>query len=91
MQFVRTEVRVWRIVLIHPTHSRVAKQHAPTAIRLQPVLVWVDDDRVGGADRVEGSSGLHSQVSGEREITAIGGIHVQSKFKTLRNAMTSSN
>ncbi len=50
MQLIGSEVGVRRVVLVEAAHGGVAEEHAAASVRLQPVLVRVDDDRVGLID-----------------------------------------
>ena len=46
VQLGRAEVGVGRVMPVEPADGRVAEKHAAAAIRLEPVLVRVDDDRI---------------------------------------------
>ena len=46
MQLGRSEISVRRFVLVDRTDAGIAKQHATAAVRLQSVLVRVNDDRI---------------------------------------------
>ena len=54
VQLLGSEVGVRRVVLVEAAHAGVAKEHAAAAVGLQPVLVRIDDDRVGLIDHREG-------------------------------------
>ncbi len=74
---IRREVGVRRIVLVEPPHRRVAEQHAPAAVRLQPVLVRIDHDGVGLADRRIGPPRrLVQRICNQPEVAAIGRVHM---------------
>ena len=66
VQLVRREVGVGRIVAVEAPDGGIAKEHAAAAVGLQPVLVRVDDDGVGVADRIEGGARLAPRFSPAR-------------------------
>src|SRR5439155_17379462 len=86
VQFVRGEVRVRRVVPVEAAHRGVAEEYRPAAVRLQPVLVRVDHDRVavrdgapgGGVDAGAGAgAGVRAGPGQQREEAAVRGVDVQ--------------
>ena len=45
-------------MLVEPADGGISKENAPAAIRLQAVLVRIDDDGVGVWNGVEGGAGF---------------------------------
>jgi hypothetical protein len=72
------EVRVRRVVQIEPPDSWITEQHRPAPVGLQPVLVWVDHDRVTLGDCLERSGGHEVTVGPGKngEEAAVRAIHV---------------
>ena len=66
-------------MFVQRPHTRIAKQHAPAPVRLQAVLVGINDNRVGLADLVVCGAGFLRQISGEGEVAAVGRIDVQAE------------
>src|SRR5205085_11981771 len=79
VQVVRGEVGVGRVVRVDAPDVRVGEQHAAAAIRLEPVLVRVYDDRVGARHGREWLAPYAriAAVGQEREEAAVRGVDVQ--------------
>ena len=64
-------------MLVEAPHGRIAKEHTPAAVGLQAVLVRIDDDGIGQADGcVSPPRGLIQGIRNQREVTAVGRIHM---------------
>src|SRR5215469_5294795 len=83
MKIFRGEVRVWRIVLVEAANSGVAEEHGSTSIRLETMLVRVNDDRVGVRDGVKGSARFGVEVGDKREVASISGIDMNAEAVSL--------
>ena len=57
----------------------IAKQHAPAPVRLQAMLVGINNNRVGLADLVVCGAGFLRQISGEGKVAAVRRIDVQAE------------
>ena len=67
-------------MLVKAPHRRVSKQNASAAVGLQAVLVGVDDNRIGLADRLEGAPRRGIQSVGDQpEVAAVSCVHVDAK------------
>ena len=66
-------------MFVEAAHGRVAKQDAPTAIRLQSMFVRVDHDGVSLRNAGKGPGRLFTQVWYEGEISAVSSIDVYAK------------
>ena len=85
MQFLGREISVGGIMLIKPPHRRIAEQHASASIRLQPVLVRIDHDRIGLIHRRVGPPCRFLQrIGNQPEVPAIRRIHVHTRTVTPR-------
>src|SRR5207245_4257485 len=76
VHLIRREVRVGRIVPVEAPNRWVAKQHAPAPIRLQPVLVGIDDGGGRFADALERRVGVGFEVVRQQEVAAVRGVGV---------------
>src|SRR5205823_6263336 len=76
-------VGVRRIVAIEPPHARIAKQHAATAIGLQAMLMWINDNRIDLVQRIVSSPSRGIEIVCQSVITTVGGIDVDSEVVFL--------
>ena len=84
VQLLRSEVGVGRIVPVEAPHRRVAKQNAAAAVGLEPVLVRIDDNRVGLADRCVGPPRrLIQSLGNQPEVASVGRVHVNAEAVPL--------
>jgi hypothetical protein len=67
-------------VFVQDAHLRVAKQNATATVRLQPVLVRVDDYRIDLCNARERFAGVAAQFAGNTEIATVRGIRVYPEF-----------
>src|SRR5271154_309018 len=80
MQIIRSEIGVGRIMFIEAAYGGIAKKDAATAIRLQPMLVRVDQNGVGLRHAGKGTRGLVAECRDELEISAVGRIDVNPEW-----------
>ena len=80
VKLVRAEVGVRRIVPVESPDRRVPEQHTATAVRLQPVLVRINDHGIGVSDPGKRPPRLGAQVARQGEISPIGGVDMNSKL-----------
>jgi hypothetical protein len=83
MKIIGREIGIGRVVFVKPADGGVAEEDAPAAVRLETVLVRVDDDGVGVWDGVEGGASLGGEIGGEGEVSAVGGVDVDAEFVSL--------
>src|SRR3954447_27076927 len=62
VQFGRAEIGVGRIVFVEAPDIRIAKENAAAAVRLQAVLVGIDDDGVDFTDFRAGAGGVCGKI-----------------------------
>ncbi len=83
MQFGGTEVGIRGVVLVEATVRGIAEQHATAAIRLQPVLVRVDHDRVDFRQLLVGKPVWRVEPGAKAEISPVGGVGMDANVVLL--------
>jgi len=76
------EVSVGRVVFIKAAYGGITKEDAAAAVRLEAVLVGVDDDGVSVEDGIEGGATGRVEVGDEGKVTAVRGVDVDAEFVT---------
>src|SRR5258708_6951340 len=64
MQRSRAEVGVGRSVFVQAAYRRIAEQHTTTAVRLQTMFVWINDNRIRFAEPGKTAPRVLCQVFG---------------------------
>src|SRR5882762_7695656 len=83
MQFRRTKVSVWRIMLIQAADTWIAEKDAAAAVGLQAVLVRIDDDGVHFTDAGERRFSIGGKIVNQSEISTVGSVGVEAKPKLV--------
>src|SRR5580704_16728147 len=76
VKFGGAEVGVGRIVFVEAADSRIAEENAAAAVRLETVLVRVDDDGVNDVETREGAVGVGAEIFRQIEIAAVSRVNV---------------
>ena len=84
MQLARREVGIRRIVLVEAANGRVAEENASTPIRLQAVLMRIDNDGVSLRSQLKcPARGLVEMCRDKAKVASIGGVEVNAKYFEL--------
>ena len=73
-------------MLIEPPNSRITKEDAAAAIRLEAVLVGVNNDGVGFADPGKRLGCVPAEIRREFEVAAVRRVHMHSEAVTGRGS-----
>src|SRR4029077_20690710 len=83
VEFGGAEIGIRGIVLVQAADARIAKKHTAAAIRLQAMLVGINDDGVYFRDGGERGLRVLCQIPRQREVAAVSGIGMNAETMLL--------
>src|SRR5690242_16728319 len=76
MKLRRTEIGIWRIMLIEAPHAGIAKQDASAPVRLQAVFVRINYDGIGFPNTGKCALSFCAEIFCQDKITAVGSVRM---------------